>query len=80
MPLPTEAFFFRIYKDDLLCDAETFSSCSFIPRRNVDMSTISLHRLTLPWRTHFEMQIKPNCVFFAGIGRLIYFSQEALQK
>ena len=50
--------------ENLFSDAETFSSCSFVPRRNLNVSAVSLLHLKLPWQQNFDMQLKSNFGFF----------------
>lgn len=37
--------------------------CSFIPRRNFDVSTASLSHLTMSLQLHIDRQVKPNFDF-----------------
>lgn len=46
--LPPKRFFSEFWKEDSLADAQTFSSCSFNPRRNFNESTVSLRHFILP--------------------------------
>jgi len=63
LPLP-EVQLSEFWQENLFCDAETFSSCSFVPRRNLNVSAVSLLHLKLPWQQNFDMQLKSNFGFF----------------
>lgn len=53
-PSPSFSGFF---KWNLLYNAETFFSCSFIPNRNMDKLIVCPYPLTSPWQRHNHPQV-----------------------
>ncbi len=78
-PPPPHKVFSNFWKNDLLYNAETFGSCSFILCGNFDMSTMRLWYLTLPWQRHKYKQVLPKIVIFTIFLNCFQFFKTQVQ-